>query len=80
MVTDPQARYYGIAVSERTLLPGKAAQLSKTRFEDWLREAAKQPAKKHAAQERTEGTKNQLTDGTPASGEAGASSQTIRNP
>ena len=37
VVTDPQARYYGIAVSERTLVPNPDARLAKTRFEDWLR-------------------------------------------
>ena len=36
VVTDPQARYYGVAVSARTLIPGDGAQLSETRFEDWL--------------------------------------------
>src|ERR1700757_4710844 len=45
VVTDPHARYYGIEVSERTLLPGDNAQLAKTRFETWLT----QPAAKRAA-------------------------------
>lgn len=36
VVTDPQARYYGIAVRERTLVPEDNAKLGKTRFEDWL--------------------------------------------
>jgi uncharacterized protein YbjT (DUF2867 family) len=36
VVTDPHARYYGIAVSERTLIPGDDARLGETRFETWL--------------------------------------------
>lgn len=36
VVADPHARYYGIAVSERTLVPGDDARLSKTTFETWL--------------------------------------------
>lgn len=45
VVTDPQARYYGIAVSERTLVPDNDAQLAETLFETWLT----QPAAKRAA-------------------------------
>jgi uncharacterized protein YbjT (DUF2867 family) len=44
VISDPHARYYGIAVSERTLVPNDDAQLGETRFEDWLR-AAKPVAK-----------------------------------
>jgi uncharacterized protein YbjT (DUF2867 family) len=36
VVTDPQARYFGINPGERTLLPGADAQLAETRFSDWL--------------------------------------------
>src|ERR1700732_4202134 len=36
VVADPKARYYGVEVSERTLLPGDGARLSETRFETWL--------------------------------------------
>ena len=36
VVTYPHARYYGIAVSERTLIPGNDARLGQTRFETWL--------------------------------------------
>jgi uncharacterized protein YbjT (DUF2867 family) len=35
VVSDPQARYFGIDVNERTLLPGDGARLGKTRFDDW---------------------------------------------
>ena len=45
VVTDPHARYYGIAISERTLVPDDDAQLGETRFETWLT----QPAAKRAA-------------------------------
>jgi uncharacterized protein YbjT (DUF2867 family) len=36
VVTDPQARYFGITPSERTLLPGPDARLAETRFSDWF--------------------------------------------
>jgi uncharacterized protein YbjT (DUF2867 family) len=43
VITDPHSGYYGIAVSETALIPGADAQLGETRFEDWLRHAAKTP-------------------------------------
>ena len=36
VVADPQARYFGAELSERTLVPGDDARLGETRFEDWL--------------------------------------------
>lgn len=45
VITDPNARYYGIQVSERTLLPGEDAQLGATHFDDWLIRAAKPAAR-----------------------------------
>jgi uncharacterized protein YbjT (DUF2867 family) len=36
VVADPQARYFGARLSERTLLPGDGAQLGATTFDDWL--------------------------------------------
>jgi uncharacterized protein YbjT (DUF2867 family) len=36
VVTDPKARYYGIEVSEKTLVPDDGAWLGKIRFESWL--------------------------------------------
>lgn len=39
VICDPQGRYYGIAVSERALVPSGDAQLGKTRFGDWARTA-----------------------------------------
>jgi len=36
VVTDPQARYAGPLLSERTLVPAKNARLAETSFETWL--------------------------------------------
>ena len=36
VITDPQALYYGIAVNDRSLIPGNHPRLGPTRFEDWL--------------------------------------------
>jgi uncharacterized protein YbjT (DUF2867 family) len=40
IVTDPAAGYYGITVTERTLVPGDGARLGETRLDDWLRQTA----------------------------------------
>ena len=40
VVADPHARYYGIKVSERTLVPDNDARLGETRFETWLTQVA----------------------------------------
>ena len=45
VISDPHSRYYGIEVSETTLVPNDDAQLGETRFEDWLRESTKQVPK-----------------------------------
>jgi hypothetical protein len=45
VISDPQARYYGIQVGEKTLLPGNEARLGEKRFDDWLAQAAKPLAK-----------------------------------
>ena len=42
VVADPHARYYGVKVSERTLVPGDDARLGETRFENWLSESTHQ--------------------------------------
>jgi len=47
VVADPHARYYGITVSETTLVPGKNARLSHTRFESWLRQSKGQGPSAH---------------------------------
>jgi uncharacterized protein YbjT (DUF2867 family) len=36
LIADPRARYFGIVLSERTLLPGEDAALGEIRFVDWL--------------------------------------------
>jgi len=45
VISDPSARYYGIKVSERSLVPNDDARLGETRFEDWLNQSAKQAPK-----------------------------------
>jgi uncharacterized protein YbjT (DUF2867 family) len=40
VVTDPHARYYGLELSERTLIPSDDARLGETRFETWLTQSA----------------------------------------
>ena len=51
VVADPHARYFGVVLTERTLVPDEGAQLGKTRFADWLASPASQPpaAKSSAA-------------------------------
>ena len=46
VVADPQARYFGAVLSERSLVPGDGAQLAQTRLEDWI--AAQASASKPA--------------------------------
>ena len=36
VVADPEARYFGTELSERSIVPGDSAQLGETRFADWL--------------------------------------------
>jgi uncharacterized protein YbjT (DUF2867 family) len=45
VISDPHARYYGIAVSERTLVPNDDARLGETRFQDWLNQSTKHAPK-----------------------------------
>ena len=45
VIADPHARYSGAEVNDRTLVPGKNAQLGETHYETWLA----QPAAKMAA-------------------------------
>jgi len=47
VVADPHARYYGIEVKERTLVPENDAKLGKIRFEEWLAQPAAQVPKAH---------------------------------
>ena len=41
VISDPHAGYYGIQVSERTLVPDDDASLGETCFEDWLTPSTK---------------------------------------
>jgi len=43
VVADPHARYYGIAVSEKTLVPADGARLGPTHFEAWLGQSKGKP-------------------------------------
>jgi uncharacterized protein YbjT (DUF2867 family) len=45
VVADANARYYGITVAERTLVPDDGATLGEIRLDDWIRESAAAPAK-----------------------------------
>ena len=36
VIADPDARYFGARLNERTLVPGGDAGLAETHFEDWL--------------------------------------------
>ncbi len=40
VIADPEARYWGIELEERTLVPGSGANLFDTRFEEWILESA----------------------------------------
>ena len=36
VITDDEAPYYGIRISERSLMPDNPARLAPTRLDDWL--------------------------------------------
>jgi uncharacterized protein YbjT (DUF2867 family) len=40
VIADPHASYYGVELSERTLLPGDGARLGEMRFADWIKQSA----------------------------------------
>jgi hypothetical protein len=42
VIADPDARYSGAKISERTLVPGDNARLGETRFEAWLTQSVAQ--------------------------------------
>jgi uncharacterized protein YbjT (DUF2867 family) len=44
VIADPNARYSGAKLGERTLVPGKDARLGETRFETWLTKSAAKAA------------------------------------
>jgi hypothetical protein len=39
VLADPQARYFGAILGERTLLPRNDARLVETRLDDWLKQS-----------------------------------------
>ena len=43
VIADPAATYYGIAVSERSLVPADGTTVGEIRLDDWLREATAVP-------------------------------------
>ena len=43
VVVDPQARYFGAELAERSLVPAGEARLGEIRFEEWLGQAVVQP-------------------------------------
>jgi uncharacterized protein YbjT (DUF2867 family) len=44
VVADPQARYFGAELSERSIVPGDTAQLGEIHFADWLSRSTSQVA------------------------------------
>ena len=42
VITDPNARYYGIEVNDQSLTPGDNPRIGPTRFEQWLRHSVPQ--------------------------------------
>jgi uncharacterized protein YbjT (DUF2867 family) len=40
VVLDPQSRYFGALLAERTLVPADGARLGEVRFKDWLQQTA----------------------------------------
>lgn len=51
VIADPNAKYFGTELSERSIVPDAGAQLGETRFKDWLSQPANQlpPSKPHSA-------------------------------
>jgi uncharacterized protein YbjT (DUF2867 family) len=47
VVADPKARYYGVKLSEKTLVPGNDVRLGQTRFQIWLTQPATQIPSAH---------------------------------
>jgi uncharacterized protein YbjT (DUF2867 family) len=43
VITDPQARYYGVPVNDQSLTPGAHPRLGPTRFGDWLSQSIRKP-------------------------------------
>ena len=45
VVTDTQARYFGVVLDDQTLVPATTATVFPTRFEDWLIDNAPAPVR-----------------------------------
>jgi uncharacterized protein YbjT (DUF2867 family) len=58
VIADPNARYSGAKLSEKTLVPGDNARLGETRFETWLTQPAAQIPSAPQPAGVTVGTKN----------------------
>jgi uncharacterized protein YbjT (DUF2867 family) len=43
VITDPHARYFGMELGERSLVPSGDAKLGEIRFEDWLGQSVPKP-------------------------------------
>jgi uncharacterized protein YbjT (DUF2867 family) len=43
VIADPNARYFGAVLGERTLVPGDGARLGETSFDDWLSQSLSGP-------------------------------------
>lgn len=63
VIADPHARYYGITVSEKTLIPGNDARLGETTFETWLTQSAAQIPSAHRQRTGITGTTTNETNG-----------------
>jgi uncharacterized protein YbjT (DUF2867 family) len=59
VIADPNALYSGAKLSEKTLVPGKDAQLGETRFETWLASPAAQLPAAHPQPTGVEKAKQQ---------------------
>ena len=53
VIADPNTRYSGAKIDERTLVPGKDARLGETRFETWLKQSAGQNPSKNTQTAKT---------------------------
>jgi uncharacterized protein YbjT (DUF2867 family) len=42
VVADPQSRYFGVLLGERTLVPAEGARLGEIRFQEWLNQPMSQ--------------------------------------
>jgi hypothetical protein len=62
VIADPNTRYSGAKISEKTLLPGNNARLGETRFETWLsQQTAEIPGAHAQATGVALGTKEQVS-------------------